>query len=282
MKYFHLEKLKPFITSGLLLLLITLLVGIQIKYDAVNTPFTHKFEAIERTLLPAQIVKNFNFGFSNVIADMYWIRAVQDLVHWNETDSYYVDYFENISTLDPKFEYPYLVGIFVVPTSKSPSFLERISVIADRGIEALPENWQIPFYLSTKYKSITKEYERADHYLSIAVANENAPEVVRTVYNAFKVNQANDRKQVSEMIKVIYNTTEDTTIKKLAAKGIIVNDVTDAVEKAIARFKIKYKAYPQNLAELEQTKLIGLSPEIKNLFDIEIRKDGSFRLIEKE
>ena len=73
-----------------------------------------------------------------------------------------------------------------------------------------------------------------------------------------------------------------STIKKLAAKGIIVNDVTDAVEKAIARFKIKYKAYPQNLAELEQTKLIGLSPEIKNLFDIEIRKDGSFRLIEKE
>mgnify|MGYP006054958267 CR=1 FL=1 len=282
MKYFHLEKLKPFITSGLLVLLITLLVSIQIKYDAVNAPFTHKFEAIERTLLPAQIVKNFNFGFSNVIADMYWIRAVQDLVHWNETDSYYVDYFENISTLDSKFEYPYLVGIFVVPTSKSPSFLERISVIADRGIEALPENWQIPFYLSTKYKSITKEYERADHYLSIAVANENAPEVVRTVYNAFKVNQANDRKQVSEMIKVIYNTTEDTTIKKLAAKGIIVNDVTDAGEKAIARFKIRYKAYLQNLAELEQTKLIGLSLALKNVFDVEIAANGSFKIIEKK
>lgn len=281
MKIISLENSKPFLNGIALSLLFVLCAWVQTIYDTEHKPFTHKFEAVDRTLMPAPVLKTLSFGFNNILADMYWIRTVQDLIQWNETDRFYLQYFDNISTLDPKFAYPYLFGIFVVPTAKSPQFLDEFSLIADRGISALPENWEIPFYLSTKYKSITKDYERADHYLEIAAQKEKAPEVVHTVYSAFKVNKEKDREQVSQMIKVIYDTTDNETIKSLAAKGLVINDLTNTVEKAIARFKIRYNSYPRTLKELEDTKLIVLPQETKELFDVAIKEDGSFRLIEK-
>ena len=185
MKYFRIEKIKVLFSGALLVTLIVFCVVTQLEYDAANKPFTHKFEAVNRTLFPASVLKYLSFGFNNVIADMYWIRTIQDLIQWNEKDQFYVDYFKNISTLDPKFEYPYLFGIFVVPTNKSPQFLNEIAIVADRGIEALPENWQIPFYLSTKYKLITQDLNKTAYYLNLAASRDTAPE---SVFALFSVN----------------------------------------------------------------------------------------------
>jgi hypothetical protein len=259
-----------------------LYVETQFQYDANNKPFTHKFEAVNRTLIPAIVLKNLSFGFDAVIADMFWISSIQDLIQWNEKDHFYVQYFDNISTLDPRFEYPYLFGIFVVPTSKSPTYIDEMATISERGITALPDNWKIPFYLSTKYKALTKDYERASHYLEIAVNRDSAPQVVKDVYQAFKKNEQQDKREVSAMIKVIYDTTDNETIKKLAARGIVINELTTMLEKGIARYKIKYQVFPKSLSELERVNYVLIPVAVKDAFDVVISEDGGFKIVEKK
>lgn len=276
------EKNKTLLYTAIFGGFIIAIIGTQLYYDDNSKPFTHKFEAVNRVLLPPEILPYINFGFRGILADVYWLRSVQDLIQWNLTDHFYVEYFRNISVLDQKFEYPYLFGIFVVPNEKSPTYIDEIAAIADKGIEALPKNWKIPFYLSTKYKSETREFERANHYLEIAIAKDDTPSVVKTVYTAFKKNQLQDKRDVSLMIKVIYDTTDNETIKKLAARGIIISDLTTTIEKGIARFKVRYNMYPKNLAELEAAKSVRIPQEIKNAFDVQISPNGGFKIMEKK
>jgi hypothetical protein len=207
--------------------------------------------------------------------------AVQDLNHWNNEDLFYLEYFRNIATLSPKFEYPYLFGIYVAPNEKSPALLDEMASISSIGMSSLPLDWSIPFYLSTKYKTLTKNDARALYYLSIANKTKGAPEVVHLVYSSFIKNEAKDRGAVRQMIKVIYDTTDNETIKNLAAKGIFINDLNEQLEKAIAKFKIKYGIFPGSTSELEKVNLLYLSPEIKNSYEVEINKDGKFKLKEK-
>lgn len=268
--------------GGFIISLIILVTLTQAIYDEHSKPFSFKLESIDRHILPAKLLEYTNFGFKNMLADYYWIMAVQDLSYWNNKDVFYLEYFKNISVLDPKFEYPYLFSIYVVPNEKAPKLLDNIASIAETGMSALHNNWAIPFYLGTKYKTLVRDNEKAELYLKRASEVKTAPPVVNLVYTSFLKNQAQDRKDVTQMIKVIYDTTDNGTIKKLAAKGILINDLSDVIEKAIARFKIKYKVFPKNSTDLERTNLLTLPREIKDAFDVEISGDGGFRLVEKE
>ena len=272
---------KTLLTNTLIFVSLLLVVLAQIRYDQKDKPFIVKFEAVNRTLTPAIVLQYTNFGFSNVIADYYWINAIQDVVQWNEKDHFYVEYFKNISTLDPKFEYPYLLGIFVVPNEKSPKYIDEIASVADVGISALPDNWRIPFYLSTAYKMNTKNLESTDHYLSIAASIKDAPEAVQIVYKAFSKNKLKTETFAREMIKVIYDTTDNETIKKLAAKGLLINDIRSMLEKAIATFKLTYNVFPENIHGLEELNYIALPQEVKDAFTVVINTDGTFKLVEK-
>ncbi len=273
--------LQPILFAGLLVVLLTLSALTQVRFDEASKPFSFKLEAIDRHIIPYQLLKHVNFGFSSIMADYYWIMAVQDLSHWNNKDIFYLEYFKNIATLDPRFEYPFLFGIFVVPNEKSPELLDKIAEISEDVMTALPDDWAIPFYLSTKYKTLTKNLERTEHYLFIAQSKKEAPNVVHVVYNGFITNQTKERTAISQMIKVIYDTTDNETIKKLAAKGILINELNGKIEEAIAKFKIKYGEFPANYDALEKTSILTLPQEIKDAFSVEIYKDGSFRLVEK-
>ena len=272
---------KTLLANLLIFISLFLVVLAQIRYDQKDKPFIIKFAAVNRTLIPAELLKYTSFGFNNVIADYYWINAIQDVVQWNEKDHFYVEYFKNIATLDPKFEYPYLLGIFVVPSEKSPKYIDEIADVADVGIATLPDNWKIPFYLSTAYKMHTKNLERTDHYLSIAASIKDAPEAVHLVYKAFSKNKLKTKSFARQMIKVIYDTTDNETIKKIAAKGLLINDLNSAIEKAIASFKLVYKVYPKTEEELENANYISLPQQIKDAFTVIINPDGTFKITEK-
>jgi len=295
-----------------------LIILIQINYDANSKPFLWKFETQDRVVLPPQVIKTLSFGFDNVIADAYWIQVVQDIIGWNETDMFFVNYFKNIAVLDPKFEYPYRLGIFVVPSQKNPELLNEMAKIADTGMQALPENWEIPFYLGTAYNALNKnlnatlrkattfgmeavpenirEYftietakqtieenkEHIERYLSLASAKESAPAVVRLVYSSYTTKTLSSHETGLQMLKAIYDTTDNETIKKIAIKGIVLETLNDSIGKAIVAYKLKFKSYPKNLSDLENNKFFLMPTEIREVFDIEFKPNGNFRIIEKE
>ena len=220
-------------------------------------PFTTRVKATTRNLIKETTLPYVTFGFKNFITDLYWIRAVQDLISWDGKDLYYLNYFRNMSALDPSFEYPYLFDILVVPQNKNIDVLNAVGEISDRGIQAIPTSWKIPFYLGTQYYLFTRKYEPAEHYLGVAAKVKGAPEGVYLLYATYAakkvpspIHSEEDRRMVQELVKVIYNNTDNETIKKIALKGLQEAAITQMIEKGVFAYKVKYKKYPTSLNEI--------------------------------
>ncbi len=264
------------------------LVGVfQGFHDDLSPPFTTKLKLAKRNLLPEQILPFINFGFSNMVADYYWISAIQDFVAWNGKEGFFIGYFRNISTLDPRFEYPYLFNILTIPDKKNVAMLDDIAHIAERGLQAIPTSWKLPFYLGTQYYIFTKNYYPAEDYLKLAATKKNAPDGVYLLYATFVGRDlyTTEQKQgfAVKLIKTIYNNTDNEIIKKLAAQGIQEHVVNQFLEKGIIAYKERYKRYPKNVEEMISVHLITLPEEFLSMFTVEISKrDGSFKIVEKE
>jgi hypothetical protein len=233
-----------------------------------------------------------SFGFRNSITDYYWISSIQDFVAWNGEEGYFIGYFKNISTLDPKFEYPYLFSILTIPQRnrnnlKDTTTLDEVATIAEKGMIAIPTSWQIPFYLGTQYYLFTKAYDPAEHYLAIAATKKNAPDGVYLLYSTFVGKGLLTTEQKAgfavKLIKTIYNNTDNEIIKKLAGKGIQETFINQLLEKGIIAYKERYKRYPKTVDEMLAVNFIKLPDGFLESFDVTINpKDGSFRIVEKE
>ena len=278
------------VATGLILVaLVGLIISFQVNYDARAKPFTTALTAESRNLLPANILPYITFGFDNIITDSYWIRAVQDFVVWDGKDPYYLNYFKNISALDPAFEYPYLFSILIVPKNKNIETLKRVADIADRGIEAIPTSWKIPFYLGTQYYLFTKKYDPAEKYLSIAAKIEDAPDGVFLIYSTFvgrnsplPIRGDEDIITAKALLKVIYNNTNNETIKRMAAQNFEERVISQMLEKGIIAFKEKNKRYPKNVDEMLLVNYISLPQGFLDLFTVEIsQRDGTFTIVER-
>lgn len=283
-----LSKSVPFV---IIIALFSLISIFQKQYDDLGPPFTTRLTLAKRNLLQPTILPYINFGFSNILADAYWIRAIQDFVAWNGKEGFYIGYFRNIATLDPKFEYPYLFSILTVPQSahivKEVGPLNDIAVVAETGIKAIPSSWQIPFYLGTQYYIFTKQKDPAVKYLALAAANKDAPDGTSLVYASIiskgTTTKESTDKNSRELIKVIYNNTDNEIIKKLAGKGLEEAIITQALEKGILAYKAKFNRYPRDVDEILSAHFASLPDAFLENFIIEINQlNGSFRITERE
>jgi hypothetical protein len=284
-------KLPASLTKNISLLVVialfVLVVLFQKIHDDLGPPFTTRLTLARRNLLPPQILPYISFGFTNLITDFYWIRAIQDFVAWNGKEGFFIGYFKNITTLDPKFEYPYLFSILTIPQNKNVKTLDVVAGIAQKGIQAIPTSWQIPFYLGTQYYLFTKHYDPAEQYLALAAKKPGAPQGASLVYATFVSRTVgkgvSSYKTSQDLIKVIYDTTDNEMIKKLSGKGIQAGVVTQALEKGILAYKTKYQRYPKNVNELIAVNFVLLPQALLDNFTIEInQRNGNFKIAEKE
>jgi hypothetical protein len=90
-------------------------------------------------------------------------------------------------------------------------------------------------------------------------------------------------KTSQELVKVIYNNTDNETIKELAKKGVEELYIVQLLEKGIAAYKAKYKRYPKTVDEMIAVHFISLPEELLEHFRIEINQsNGSFRIESKK
>lgn len=271
-----------YITGFFCVIFLAIIITLQYRYDTLASPFSTKLKSVDRTLMPQEVLPYINFGFTAMLADYYWIAAIQDFVAWNGKNTFFLEYINNITTLDPKFEYPYLFAILVIPQNKDVIMLDKIALIVDKGIQAVPTSWKLPYYLGTQYYLFTKTFIPAVNYLEIAAKTNNAPSGVYLTYSSFVSRNIQGYEASKEFIKVIYNNTDNETIKKLAASGVEETVVSQMLEKGIFAYKTKYGNYPKNVEELTRLNYISLPKELLESFTISIdQKNGGFRVIAK-
>lgn len=124
-------------------------------------------------LTPPEL-KHFTFGFSEVIADSIWLRALQDMDYCSDPiskkecqgKSWLFRMLYQITELSPQFREPYAVGGLALTVLISD--YAGASIIFDRGVAALPKDWTIAYRAAYHVLYEEKNNEKAARYLKQA------------------------------------------------------------------------------------------------------------------
>lgn len=253
----------------------------QVRFDNIQQEHFDLRAPVHRFAMPAPIVGHLAFGFENVLADYYWIIALQDLNKWDRRDAYYPEYFRIISRLDAHFEYPYIFAILTIPSRQNPDVLNWLSIIAEKGMKAFPENWQIPFYVGVQYHIVGKSYERATHYIEIAAAKKSSPEMVHTTYGIYLMHDKSEYERSRALFSTIAETTDNQTTKQLAKERIALLDFIELLEQAAGKYKLKYHEYPASMSVLAEKHFVELPADLVKKFPIGIDQSTGKVMLER-
>ena len=121
--------------------------------------------------------KALTLGFSNLAADVLWVRAVSYFGGHMLTDREYPWLYRilvQVTTLDPPFTYPYIFGGMALAL-KADSVDESIAMLS-RGMTNYPGDWRYPFYIGFNAFYNQRDPERAAYLMRYAASLPGGPE----------------------------------------------------------------------------------------------------------
>jgi hypothetical protein len=121
--------------------------------------------------------KALTLGFSNLAADVLWVRAVSYFGGHMLTDREYPWLYRilvQVTTLDPPFTYPYIFGGAALAL-RAESGGESIAMLS-RGLKNYPGDWRYPFYIGFNAFYNQRDPERAAHLMRYAASLPGSPE----------------------------------------------------------------------------------------------------------
>ncbi len=131
-------------------------------------------------IAPPPQLERFVFGYNEVVADMLWIRAIQDFDYCDDVvskhlckgSSWLYKMLDSITNLSPKFRMVYSSGALALTVVISD--YEGATKLFDKGVEAFPNDWQILYRAAYHYMYEVKDNKRAAELL-IRAADNGAP-----------------------------------------------------------------------------------------------------------
>ncbi len=207
-----------------------------------------------------------SMGFRSVMADYYWVLALQYFTDPALRHRFYqnlADFLELVIGLDPDFEYAYKFAGIAIPydsgrlrwknTRRATSFLER-------GAARFPNNWQLHFYLAYSYLNFEKRPAEAAREFQLAGQIPGAP----TYLAAFAARLYSISGEIDRAIALAEETM--TTAPDPEVRGMMFERLNDLrrekelqrIEAAAKAYNNQYGRWPKSVAELVET--TGFSP----------------------
>jgi tetratricopeptide (TPR) repeat protein len=207
-------------------------------------------EAPQTTLPPPEAVKLCAMGYDQLVADWYWLSFVQYIgdSEGRSRDKYAQadKYLDLIVGLDPKFVKAYWFAAFVVGgDQKQP---ELAAKFIDRGIEANPNNWYLPFIGGINQYLFAHNDLAAAKYYRMASKFPGAPDWLGRQAQMLEAHIPSFIKEINTWDN-IYRSTKDPLVKEKARAKLI--GLWDYVRASAKTDVIKNKAQ-KALDELEQ------------------------------
>jgi tetratricopeptide (TPR) repeat protein len=181
-------------------------------------------------------------------------------------DDYLFHTFDVITDLDPEFYEAYVFGSLFLSLDKRWDLLYRLE---DKGIAANPKNWLIPWDAGTYAFFQAKDYDKAQHYLSIANGrNGKIPVIQRLLANVFKYKR-DYRESLSYWLAIRDQYAHDDSslgsFMQMAAERNIF-DLTirldlEALQGAVERYKSREGTLPFTLETLVTAGLLPALPQ---------------------
>ena len=193
-------------------------------------------------------LKGFALGFEGLIADWYWMRALQyigDKIVASKMDINIDDlsglnprllypYLDNATDLDPQFINAYSYGAIILPTIDP----EKAIVIAKKGIANNPEEWRLYQHLGYIYWKLNRYEEAADAYAAGAQIKGSAP--FMTLMAASMKTEGGSRETSRAIYQQMLTEPSDDAMRLTAERRLAVLDSLDereAIDAVLAKYK---------------------------------------------
>ncbi len=242
-------------------------------------------------------VKRLSLGYTGLLADIYWTRAVQYFgsKHVLAARDYRLLYplLEITTALDPKLIVAYQFGAnFLAP--KPPNGAgqpDKAIALVEYGIRNNPDNWKLYYELGFIYYYMeSKDYAKAAEAFERGTKVPNAHPFLRML--AAQMAQHAGEIQTARMLwQTAYATTQDDLIRKNAVTHLralkVDQDITE-LEKMVAAYREQTGVLPSSFNVLITAGMllgVPVDPDGKpyKLVDgrIELRNPEDFPFVEK-
>ncbi len=210
-------------------------------------------------------LKRMSLGYSGLMADLYWTRAVQyyGSKHHNDADPHYelLAPLLNLTTdLDPKLRVAYEFGAsFLAP--KSPEGAgqpDEAVALLEKGIRSNPDVWQLYHALGFVHYKERKDYLAAADAFRRGSQLPNAHPFLKIL--AAKMAQKGGELETSRMLwTMTYDSSDDKMIKDNAANHLLALQAEqdlDGLGKIVALYRQQAGRNPQSWREIYAANLL--------------------------
>jgi hypothetical protein len=249
--------------SLIVILVVVAIVVIQQQIDCCYNRSTVETETLAR-LLPAEYLRPMLLGYHNLGADILWLRAIQLIGQKAITSNEYEWLYHTldvITGLDPRYDYAYQVGGIIL--THLAQRVDWSNKLLEKGLEATPTVWQIPFYLGFNHFFYLHNPERAAGYIARAAQIPGGPTYLPELATRMYAEAGNPAIALG-FLDAMHRQTEDPRIKEqleVRMKELIIERDLRLLEAAIARYAEREGKTPANLTALVKNGVLHMLPQ---------------------
>lgn len=251
--------------------LMVLSMGVQVVRDRGWAPYEPANPLL--WLRAGPVTKRLALGFDNLVADVYWMRAVvyyggkrRGRAAQRNYDLLY-PLLDLVTTLDPHFKVAYRFGaIFLTEAYPSgPGRPDLAVALLMRGIEADRSRWEYMEDIGFVYYWWLQDYTAAAGWFDKASRQPDAPSWMKPLA-ATILAYGGDRASSRFLWREMLETTDVDWVKRNAQLRLVQLDAMDAIDalnQIVARFTVRQGHPPRSWPELvsgERLRGIPLDP----------------------
>jgi tetratricopeptide (TPR) repeat protein len=213
-------------------------------------------------------LKRVSLGYTGLLADLYWTRAVQYFGyqhHQHSSDFHLLAPMLEIATqLDPKLLPAYQFGSnFLAPRPPNGAGEpEEAIALAKYGIQNNPDSWKLYYGLGFIYYTEMKDYSKAAEAFSRGAQIPGAHPFLR-ILGARMAQHAGEFETARMLWTTTYQTSQDETIQLNAVdhlRALRVDEDVTQLEKLLDIYRARVGRTPGSMSDLVRAGLIGSSP----------------------
>jgi tetratricopeptide (TPR) repeat protein len=227
---------------------LTAVIALSRWIDSDRPPTDTKVEE-ESLYLTAATANRLSLSFKGLVADWYWMRALQYVGRKiiSVDESVQIDNLSQLNlkllaplldaatTLDPQFIEPYQYAAVVLPGID----VDEAIRIIKKGIEANPANWRLHHHLGYIYWQ-QKSFEAAAEEYAKGASLPGAPAWLLAMKARMK-DAGGSRDTAREIYRRMYEDSSDAQVKDMARRRLMQLDAFDDLD-VLRRIMTSYKA----------------------------------------
>ena len=249
---------RPDALAAAVVLLVALGATLQVARDL--GPGTGVVPRRVSSVPPAHVARRAALSLAPVLADLYWIRAVQLYGRTRLSGGGAHDYarlyplLDAATTFDPRFDAAYRLGAVYLaePPPGGPGRPDLAVELLRKGMTNAPERWQYPRDIGFVHYWWLRDVEGAAHWFRRAADLPDAPRGLRPLA-ANTMTEGGDRAGARTLWRLVRDSTGDAWMRDEAVRRLAQLDALDALDSyrlAVDRFRERTGKPPASWREL--------------------------------